>query len=866
MKKCYTSGLNVLFTLLTLQIVLLAQETVRYQYLSPVPGAKYVSPNSTIFVRFNRISPFDLTNLSVFIEVRGEKSGRFSGQTIIASDKRTIIFKPESGFSPGEKVRVTLTPRLPASLQEKTKPYSYQFSVSERPVRLESIVSDEHFDGTQLNKTGGSGELQTGEPLIMENGVSVPGDFPHVNITVNDNPDSGYIFLNNWGPPNYNIIFENSGAPLWYWRTPDKRRDFKVQPNGWLTMLVRDGYGGSGEGYIALDQNYQYIKTFRTSNGYWTDEHELQVLPDGGYLLIGRREDIVNMSQYVPGGQPNAVVRETCIQEYTANDNLIFQWRAWDHFDITDLELEDLTSNYIRFPHMNAIAIDDDGHILLSSRHLSEITKINRQTGDIIWRMTGIPGSANNDFQFINDPLNGFRSQHSIRALGNGRYTLFDNGNLHSPPVSRAVEYHVDTLQMTATLLWEFQNDLNNHYSYYMGNAQRLPNGNTHINWARGDVLPIATEVRPNGDKAFEMWFMDGYHCYRSFRFPWQGKRNTPYLILEPRVDNITLLFNKFGDNDVDYYKIYGDTISQPTIVLDTSRSTMKALTNLENRHRYYFRVTAVDINGQESDFSNEEDIFVNLTLPGENIVLNGDFSAGTAPWIWEVGGSASAAWLIENGVSHIDIANGGNQVYEVQLRQNGIPLLQGRNYIFEFDAWADVSRLVEVKVGQDEDPWINYSRISFSFLTATPTHFYYVFEMQEPTDHNARVVINAGDSNIDVYIDNISLIMEPETGIADSPPAPVNYILYRNYPNPFNSRTIIQYDVPEISRVKIVIYNILGKPVKTLVDKPQPAGFYRTEFDASQLSSGIYFYKMFANSLISGKTFRDVKKMMFIK
>jgi hypothetical protein len=62
------------------------------------------------------------------------------------------------------------------------------------------------------------------------------------------------------------------------------------------------------------------------------------------------------------------------------------------------------------------------------------------------------------------------------------------------------------------------------------------------------------------------------------------------------------------------------------------------------------------------------------------------------------------------------------------------------------------------------------------------------------------------------------------------------------------------------------VIYNVLGKPVKTLIDKPQPAGSYRTVFDASQLSSGIYFYKMFANSLLTAKSFRDVKKMIFIK
>ena len=100
---------------------------------------------------------------------------------------------------------------------------------------------------------------------------------------------------------------------------------------------------------------------------------------------------------------------------------MIFIWKAWDHFDIRDLEIENLYGSYIRFPHMNAVFIDEDGHILLSSRHLSEISKIHRQSGEFIWRMIGAPNSQYNDFQFVNDPLNGFRNQHAIRSLGNNR-------------------------------------------------------------------------------------------------------------------------------------------------------------------------------------------------------------------------------------------------------------------------------------------------------------------------------------------------------------------------------------------------------------------------------------------------------------
>jgi len=749
-----------------------------YMYLSPIPGAEYVSSQTKYFlVRFETVSPYDITNLSTFINVTGAVSGRHAGQTRIATDSRTVIFEVSSTFTSNELVTVTLAPTIDPCDPGVVEPYQYQFMISGRmPSPLsapantlpqapssgsaagEQLVSTQAMPDTEYGASPAAdmpvmteAAAAPGEAGIMPNGVSVPSDFPHINITINNNPDSGYIFLDNRGGGGipYNVIFDNTGSPIWYMRMPDERRDMKVQRNGVLTMLARTG----GYRFVGLDSTYQQVATYQAVNGYSTDEHELFVLENGYYLLIGLRSQTVDMSQYVSGGNPNASVGETIIQEFTPAGELVFQWRAWDNFDVRDVHLDDVRGGSFRFPHMNAIDIDEDGHILLSSRHLSEVTKINRDTGEIIWRM----GGAHSDFTFVNDPLNGISCQHTVRAVGNGRYTLFDNGNLHSPSVSRAVEYKLDLDHMTATLVWQFR-ETPDVFSYYMGNAQRLPNGNTLINWAIGS-LPKLTEVRPNGTKAFEMNWVDRWEAYRVWRCPWQGNAAKPYLIVESQPDNVTLIFNKFGDPNVAYYRIYGGTTPQPTTLLDTSTSTLKHLMDLENGLRYYFRVTAVDVNGIESDYSNEENAIASSIEPGKNMVLNGDFCQGKTAWIWEVGGSASAVWSIENGASHIDIVNPGGQPSDVQLRQSGMRLTQGKKYVLEFDAWANPPGIIEAKVGRDSSPWTDYSRMGYSYVKTKKTHFRHPFTMQNPSDYEARLVFDMGGYNFDVYLDNISLI-----------------------------------------------------------------------------------------------------------
>ncbi|MBN1783136.1 aryl-sulfate sulfotransferase [bacterium] len=813
--------------------VLTARNDPGFQYLYPRPGMKHVSSQAEIVIRWTDILPAGIDPVDSCVLVRDEKGQRISGHTSVAADGRTLIFKPDKGFPADQRIRAEIMPGAAGSM-----PTVVEFTTCKSEQIDPAYASDQTFQ-----KPGS--QLSSGQPGITQTGVSVPSDFPHIDISVNDNPDPGFIFLNNWGDQPYNVIFNNSGAPIWYKRTPDRRRDFKVQLNGNLTMLVREGYP-FGMGFIALNSNYEEVATYDAVNGYGTDEHELQVLEDGTYLLLGVRSVTVDMSQIVPGGKKEARVVESALQMFTPSGECILQFAALDNFNPADMigfsPDDQPTDNTFRFPHMNSIGIDDDGHIILSSKRISEVTKINRNTGEIIWRL----GGANNEFQFINDPLNGFSSQHSVRPLGNGHYTVFDNGCLHSPQVSRALEYELDTDRMTATLVWQFVEDPPT-YAYHMGNVQRLPNGNTLINWAVSD-LPKLTEVRPDGSKAFEMNFVNHYTTYRVFKFPWEGIAKKPYLLAESQLDNITLLINQFGDADVDYYRIYGGLNKNPTTLIDTSRLSLKRLTNLENRNTYYFRATSVDKEGNESAYSNEESILVNIVIPGNDMVLNGDFQQSEDHWIWEITGGASADYDTDSGSLEFIIRQSGNQLEHIALAQSGFLLIQGRNYVIGFDAWAVSPRNIEVIVGKHDSPYTNYSKIGETYLTQKLKHFSYQFTMTDPTDSDSWLMIHAGGSEANVFIDNISLIMEDATDISESTEPVLSdlFELKPAFPNPFNSRTRLNYILSHKADIELDIYNILGQQINRIGQGNVAAGNHTVFWDGTDhfgqtVSSGIY-------------------------
>ena len=104
---------------------------------------------------------------------------------------------------------------------------------------------------------------------------------------------------------------------------------------------------------------------------------------------------------------------------------------------------------------------------------------------------------------------------------------------------------------------------------------------------------------------------------------------------------------------------------------------------------------------------------------------------------------------------------------------------------------------------------------------------------------------------------DTISQVV---TGVDDIMQAPLSYNLSQNYPNPFNPSTTISYSIPAKSQVTLRVYDILGSEIKMLVNEEKTAGTYKINFNASNLSSGIYFYKLQTDNYVK------CKKMILLK
>ncbi len=183
------------------------------------------------------------------------------------------------------------------------------------------------------------------------------------------------------------------------------------------------------------------------------------------------------------------------IQELDPSKNVIFEWRSWDHFKVTDTTSL-LTDPQIDLVHGNALAVANDGNLLLSSRNQSEVTKINLQTGEVMWRF----GGKANQFKIIGGEP--FAFQHDVRQLANGDITVFDNhGSQQNPAASHAIEYKLDEVNKTATVVWSFTHNPP-VFGSFMGDNQRLPNGNTFVAWgaavpAKGYSLCIRDGIGP---------------------------------------------------------------------------------------------------------------------------------------------------------------------------------------------------------------------------------------------------------------------------------------------------------------------------------------------------------------------------------
>lgn len=384
-----------------------------------------IFPETNIIIREgNLINKSSLNKTNLFM-VTGSTSGKHNSELILSDDGRTIILKPYKKFGKGETVTLQYGGGVTDIYGVILPTFNFSFRISERN-------PDKNYGsalGTMLefNSNGYINLSEANSNLLKSNKAEVyPTGVPTVTVNKSNNPTDGFNFLSPSPYPypiGYIMIVDNDGIPIFYQKTNSFAADFKLQPNGFLTY-----YDLVTASFYELDSSYNVVDTFATGNGYMTDMHELRILPNGHSLLMAYDPQPVRMDSVVQGGDSTAIVVGLIIQELDAAKNVVFQWRSWDHFQITDATEDiDLTAHTIDYVHGNAIELDTDGNLMISSRHMDEITKINKQTGDVMWRWGGLE-SRNNQFTFINDGKT-FSHQHHIRRLPNGNVTIFDNGN-----------------------------------------------------------------------------------------------------------------------------------------------------------------------------------------------------------------------------------------------------------------------------------------------------------------------------------------------------------------------------------------------------------------------------------------------------
>lgn len=371
-------------------------------------------------------------------------------------------------------------------------------------------------------------------------------DFPKFKIKSYDLSSNDYIFIGYYSKISspYLIIMDKYTTPIFIKKLTGYGYDFKINGNGFITY-----YDNARKQFYIMDSMYQVVDSVLMKNDYITDYHDMQITSDGHFLLIGQELKVIAMDTIVEDGSPNATVIGLIIQELDERKNLIFQWESWDHYKITDT-YSNLSNQTVDYVHANSISIDTDDNLLISACYMSEITKIDRFTGDIIWRL----GGKNNEFTFLND--NGFSGQHDIRRLPNGNITLFDNYSLTDTMYSSGVEYKIDEFNKTVELIQCYRH-IPDLQSFWMGNMQKLSNGNVLIGWGQNKDFYILTEFDSSGKIVYEIISQEEAESYRAFKFPWKTT------LFKSNIDTVDFGIIDYGNNGIQNIVIKNNSSSE---------------------------------------------------------------------------------------------------------------------------------------------------------------------------------------------------------------------------------------------------------------------------------------------------------------
>lgn len=443
---------------------------------------------------------------------------------------------------------------------------------------------------------------------------------PNLNITIpaKDTSD-GYLFIAPFsGFPDIGVshgprqaapyIFTDKGELVWsgfsyysIWAT-----NFQAgKVNGEDVLFCFEGSHnpgyGHGHGHITfMDKHYETTKELRAGNHKICDKHEFHIINEKTGLIQIYQPRPIDLSKWASSKEQQWIVDAIFQELDIETGEVLFEWSSLDHIspDESVLPVDQgqagagfNSSDAWDYFHINSVDKDADGDYLISARDAASVYKVDGKTGEVIWKLGGLPGITTSDFELIGN-FN-FSFQHHARYLYTSEdkktqiFSVYDN-SAHGTEDGEGHEVHydvhssgkiieVDTDKWTAKLLFNGAPP-DNLLSKSQGSVQLLPNKNVLVNWGSEGAV---TEFNENEEPIFHAYVDSGelgYKAenYRAFKYNWTGIPNEKIALYSEHNDDLTttLYVSWNGDTQTKNWKFFSiDANNKKTLLGEAPRS-----------------------------------------------------------------------------------------------------------------------------------------------------------------------------------------------------------------------------------------------------------------------------------------------------
>jgi hypothetical protein len=481
----------------------------------PTAGSSYNMPGTQI--SFRGIASGRIDQLKVVGSVTGVHTGRIEAD----SDGRGGSFIPSQPFAAGETVSVESKLNVLGGHAG-----AFSFSIEHPAAQIPPAP-------LQIAKAGAHGlQSFTSRPglrpaaVTVERGLKAQGS-RDIFVAPQDGPvQDGPMIL---GPQGNLIWFHPSPVGSALLTTDFRVQRLRGQPV--LTWWQGNQNRGSGRGVgVIFDRHYREIAKVHAGNGLEADLHEFIVTNAGEAYMIAA-------SPVTIPGNPRPVI-DSVIQEIDIKTGLVlFEWHALDHVKLSEsYKYGSGVPGHVLDPyHMNSISIARDRNLIVSMRNTSATYKIDRRSGQIIWRLGG------KDSSFALPPGTSTAFQHDVIVHAGRKLTIFDNGagppKVHSS--SRGLELQLDPGHARVKLLGTYEHTPPISANFE-GSLQALPDGHMFLGYGQRSYF---TEFDAKGHEVFDAHFNARTTSYRAYRFRWKGAPLTRPAVAVRRSDGLATVY-----------------------------------------------------------------------------------------------------------------------------------------------------------------------------------------------------------------------------------------------------------------------------------------------------------------------------------